>query len=210
MHICALLAFYTLIVVLTLLHVKHIFEHIIFHLKSTRMRKRIPTLLFFLLLYLHQQAQGIAPNVLNMGGGYLNAGYFQYEFSVGEMAAIETMTGSANIVTNGFLQPLTDRPFGNNTSSSWSNDEIKIFPVPTRGRIEIDILSKQKGRVTMRLSDGVGAIIKTEAFDYVGLGRVVIWDITTLASANYYLSIKLDPFPGSVDKSGGYKILKVN
>jgi hypothetical protein len=114
------------------------------------------------------------------------------------------------MVTQGVLQPLTDRPFGNNTSSSWSNDEIKIFPVPTRGRIEIDILSKQKGRVTMRLADAVGKIVRTESFDYVGLGRIVIWDITTLASANYYLSIKLDPLPGSVDKSGGFKILKIN
>lgn len=174
------------------------------------MTKRILLFAFFLAIKISIQAQGIAPNVLNMGGGYLNNGYYQYEYSVGEMAAIETMISPGNIITNGFLQPFTDRPFGNNTSSSWSNDEIKIFPVPTRGRIEIDILSKQKGKITMRLSDASGKTIRTELFDYAGLGRIVIWDLTNVASANYFLSIILDPLPGSVNKSGGFKILKIN
>ena len=174
------------------------------------MRKAILLLPLFLLIMSSTQSQGIAPNVLNMGGGYLNNGYYQYEYSVGEMAAIETMIVPGNIITNGFLQPLTDRPFGNNTSSSWSNDEIKIFPVPTRGRIEIDILSKQKGKITMRLSDASGKIIRNEVFDYAGLGQIVIWDLTSVASANYFLSIVLDPLPGSVNKNGAFKILKIN
>lgn len=173
------------------------------------MKTRITLLLTFLLSSLFIRAQGIAPNVLNMGGGYLNNGYYQYEYSVGEMAAIETMV-SANIITHGVLQPLTDKPFGNNTATSWSNDEIKIFPVPTRGRVEIDILSKQKGRISMRLTDGAGRTVRTAAFDYVGLGYIVTWDLSNVASADYYLSITLDPSPGSVNKSGGYKILKVN
>lgn len=156
------------------------------------------------------RAQGIAPNVLNMGGGYLNNGYYQYEYSVGEMAAIETMVSSSNIITNGVLQPLTDKPFGNNTATSWSNDEIKIFPVPTRGRVEVDIISRQKGKVQMRLVDGAGRIVRTDAFDYNGLGHITTWDLSNLASADYFLSITLDPLPGSVKKSGGYKIVKIN
>lgn len=169
-------------------------------------------LVLFTLLFLGQQqyGQGIAPNTLNMGGGYLNAGYFQYEFSVGEMAAIETLSGASNMVTQGVLQPLTDRPFGNNTASSWSNDEIKIFPVPTRGRVEVNILSKQKGRITIRLANASGSVVRTESFDYVGLGKIVNWDLTALSSTAYFLSIKLDPLPGSVEKSGGYKIVKIN
>lgn len=173
------------------------------------MKTRFTFLFIFLLSSFFLRAQGIAPNVLNMGGGYLNNGYYQYEFSVGEMAAIETMV-SSTIVTNGVLQPLTDKPFGNNTSTSWSNDEIKIFPVPTRGRVEVDIISKQKGRVTMRLTDATGRVVRSAAFDYIGLGSITVWDLSNLSSADYFLSITLDPLAGSVKKSGGYKILKVN
>lgn len=173
------------------------------------MRTRFTILLTFLLSSFFSRAQGIAPNVLNMGGGYLNNGYYQYEYSVGEMAAIETMV-SASIITHGVLQPLTDKPFGNNTATSWSNDEIKIFPVPTRGRVEVDIISKQKGRVVMRLTDAGGRVVRSASFDYIGLGSITVWDLSNLASADYFLSITLDPSPGSVKKSGGYKILKVN
>jgi hypothetical protein len=154
--------------------------------------------------------QSISPTALNMAGGYLNGGYYQYEYSVGEMSVIETLTGSTNMITHGVLQPLTDKPFGNNTASAWSNDEIKIFPVPTRGRVEVDILSKQQGRVRMQLVDGLGQVIRTAEFDYAGLGNIQIFDITTLASANYSLRITLDPKPGFVKKSGAFKILKIN
>jgi Secretion system C-terminal sorting domain len=174
------------------------------------MKIRLPVCALLLFCINSVNAQGIAPNVLNMGGGYLNAGYYQYEYSVGEMAAIETMISSANIITNGVLQPLTDKPFGNNTSSSWSNDEIKIFPVPTRGKVEIDILSKQKGKINMQLVDAVGRVVRSTSFNYVGLGSITTWDLSSLASADYFLRITLDPQPGSVKKSGGYKILKVN
>jgi hypothetical protein len=174
------------------------------------MKLKILSTFILLLCVFYVSAQGIAPNVLNMGGGYLNAGYYQYEYSVGEMAAIETMSSPSNIITNGVLQPLTDKPFGNNTSTSWSNDEIKIFPVPTRGKVEVDILSKQKGKINMQLVDGAGRVVKSASFNYVGLGSITTWDLSYLASADYFLRITLDPQPGSVKKSGGYKILKVN
>lgn len=156
------------------------------------------------------QAQSNAPFIQNMGGGYLNAGYYQYEFSVGEMAVIETLNNSSNILTNGVLQPLTDKPFGNNTASAWSNDEVKIFPVPTRGRVEVNLLSKQQGRIQMQLVDGLGHTVLTEEFDYNGLGSITVWDISRLASANYSLRIRLNPKAGSVKKDGAFKILKVN
>jgi hypothetical protein len=155
-------------------------------------------------------AQSISPAVSNMGGGYQNAGYYQFEFSVGEMAVIETLNNGSNILTNGVLQPLTDKPFGNNTASAWNNDEIKIFPVPTRGRVEVNILSKQQGRIVMQLVDGMGQIVLTEDFDYNGLGSITVWDLSRLASANYSLRIALTPRPGSVKKSGAFKILKIN
>jgi hypothetical protein len=154
--------------------------------------------------------QSIAPTALNMGGGFLNGGYYQYEYSVGEMTVIETLTGSSNLITHGVLQPLTDKPFGNNTAAAWSNDEIKIFPVPTRGRVEVNVLSKQQGRLRMQVIDGMGNLVRNAEFDYAGLGYIQIFDLTTYSSGVYSLRIVLDPKPGSVKKAGTFNILKIN
>ena len=156
------------------------------------------------------RAQSNAPFIQNMAGGYLNAGYYQHEFSVGEMAVIETLDNGSNILTNGVLQPLTDKPFGNNTASAWSNDEVRILPVPTSGRVEVNLLSKQRGRIRMQLVDPMGHVVLTEEFEYNGLGSITRWDLSRLASANYSLRITLDPKPGSVKKSGAFRILKIN
>jgi hypothetical protein len=155
------------------------------------------------------RAQSISPATTNMTGGYLNAGYYQYEYSVGDIV-IETLISAGNIATNGVLQPLTDKPFGNNTASAWSNDEIKIFPVPTRGQFEVDVLSKQRGRLRIQLVDGAGHVLSSVEADYYGLGRIERFNISNAASGTYHLRITLDPLPGSVKKSGAFSILKVN
>jgi hypothetical protein len=174
------------------------------------MKKILPLFLFYLFSTLLTTAQSITPQTINISGGYVNTGYYQLEWSVGEAAIIETFTTTGAMITNGVLQPLTDKPFGQNTATTWSSDEIKIFPTPTKGNFEVDIISKQQGILKMQLVDGLGQVIKSLEYNYYGFGKIERFDITRLSSSNYYIKITLSPFPGFAKKSGAYKILKVN
>jgi hypothetical protein len=158
-------------------------------------------------------AQTITPATLNISGGYINLGYNQFEWSVGESSVIETLTQTGingAILTNGVLQPLTDKPFAQSVSNNWSNDEIRIFPSPTTGNFEVDILSKEQGQLTIQLVDGQGRSIKSVQYAYYGFGKIERFNITQHASSNFYLRVTLSAFPGFADKKGSFKILKIN
>jgi hypothetical protein len=174
------------------------------------MKKTLPLFLFYFFSTLYSTAQSISPQTINISGGYVNTGYYQLEWSVGEAAVIETFTTPNAIITNGVLQPLTDKPFGQNTANNWSSDEIKIFPTPTKGNFEVDILSKQQGILKMQLVDELGQVIKSLEYNYYGYGKIERFDITRLSSSNFYIKITLSPFPGFAKKSGAFKILKIN
>ena len=55
--------------------------------------------------------QTAAPYITNVAGGsyHTDTSYAQYEWSVGELAVIETYTSANIIITNGVLQPCTDK-----------------------------------------------------------------------------------------------------
>ncbi len=168
---------------------------------------------FFLLFVFHTLtiAQSITPQTFNVCGNYVNAGYYQFEWSVGEMSITETFENSIfGYLTNGVLQPLTDNPTFSFIDNNWNRDEIRILPSPTTGLFEVNILTKQQGRLEIQLVDNLGQSIKTISDYYYGIGRIERFDISRYASANYLLRISLSPNPGYSAKKGGFKILKIN
>jgi hypothetical protein len=175
--------------------------------------KQILHLVGFVLVLLKSNAQTISPQTLNTSGGYINLGYHQIEWNIGESSVIETFiqnTINGAILTNGVLQPLTDKPFIVNEINKWANDEIRIFPNTTTGNFEVNILSKQQGLLYMQLVDALGANLKKVSYYYYGYGNIERFNITNLASGTYFLNVQLSPFPGNVKKAGSYKIIKIN
>jgi hypothetical protein len=154
-------------------------------------------------------AQTVTPAVLNTTGGTNFFTFYRFEWSFGEAMAIETMSASNIIVTNGVLQPGTHNPATNNNTGAWDRDEIKVLPNPTPGMLEIDFFSKQSGKVTMNLYDESGRFMGSKQFDYYGTGRIEKWDLGRYASGLYFLNIQLAPTGNSVAKKGSFKIEKI-
>ncbi len=65
-------------------------------------------------------AQNIEPAIINTTGGAYTQGGITYEWSVGELALVETMINSKASITNGLLQPLLP--------SQTLTDGFLIFP----------------------------------------------------------------------------------
>lgn len=174
--------------------------------------KRKALLSFFLsgIFLTHISAQSVSPQVINTTGGTYSFGYTIIDWNVGEMALVNTIQ-SANLqvlVTNGFLQPFVDN-FDVNSTNTFGPEEVRVFPNPTTSYVEIDFLTKQKGRVRFKLYDGLGQMMYQKEFYSFGYGRIERINMDRWSSAEYYLHIVLEPEAGSVGKKGSYKIIKL-
>lgn len=70
------------------------------------MRHSLLILLLMLFTAAHSLAQTLGPAVVNTAGNTATQSGVIYEWSVGELALVETMVNSDAIITHGFLQPL--------------------------------------------------------------------------------------------------------
>lgn len=171
--------------------------------------------LFFLtvgiLLSLSSYAQSVSPATLNSTGGTYIFTNYRFEWSFGESMAISTMTNAnSNVfVTNGILQPNTHNPATIDNTGTWNRDEIRILPNPTQNVIEINIFSKQQGKIIMNLYDESARFVGTKQFDYFGNGIIQKWNLSQYASGMYLLNIHLQPTGTSVAKKGAFKVIKI-
>jgi hypothetical protein len=173
--------------------------------------KRTITLAILFFLLFHCSAQSIAPSVINTGGGSFQSGYYQFEWSIGELALIGEMSNTNNslVITNGFIQPFIHYPATNNINNIFGNDEIKVFPNPASSYVEINFLTTQKGRITLSFYDGAGRKILSVADSYYGVGLIKRIPVSHLPNEVYMLHVDLDPYTGSSSKKGIYKIVKI-
>src|SRR5215211_1218335 len=153
-------------------------------------------------------AQSITSSVINTSGNSYTEGYYSLDWSVGEMAIIESMNAAngSNVITNGFLQP---NGLAAITGRNFDADEIKILPNPTYDNFEINLLTTQQGNINIQVFDGNGKNIFTRRTVSYGVGSIERFSLTRFAAGAYYIKIELYPVLGSVRKTGTYKIVKL-
>jgi hypothetical protein len=155
--------------------------------------------------------QAITQQVINITGNSYQKDRFVVDWSVGELAIINEMK-SANgsyLLTNGFIQTITDQPNFASLNTAFGKEEIQILPNPTRDILEIDFLTNQTGAVKFQLYDILGQLLVTREFYMYGYGQIQKIDMTTFKAGMYTLAIQLNLFRSSVLKSGSYKIVKI-
>jgi Secretion system C-terminal sorting domain len=170
-------------------------------------------LFFFLLIILTRtdgNAQSVSPATVNVTGGTNMFTHYRVEWSVGEEAAVETLGNGNIIVTQGLLQPYTHNPATVFTGTGWGIDEIRIMPNPTRDWIEIDLLSKDQGKISFTLINSSGQVMLRKQFDYQGTGRIEKMDMGRYPAGAYFLEIHLEPTGNSTRKKGAFKIIKIS
>ena len=175
------------------------------------MKKTIAIVIVFFFLY-RCYSQSNSPCVINSAGGSSQSGYYQFEWSIGEMALIGQMNSSDNssIITNGFIQPYILYPARINTHNIFSSDEIKVFPNPASDYVEINFFTKQKGRITLNFYDISGKIIYSGAVQSDGVDLIYRIPVNHLPANVYMLYVILDADNGYTSKQGAYKITKVH
>jgi hypothetical protein len=164
----------------------------------------------------------LAPAVLNIGGGSaLISPSFMVDWSIGESTIIETfygenaypnsIVGTKWNVTSGILQPFDkNHIIFDYTKPTWTKEEIRLYPIPTRNMVYIDFRSYTTGKISMQLLALDGRLLGIKEFYNTDATSLQSWNLANLASGVYHLKITLSSGEGKILKQGTFKIEKIN
>lgn len=162
---------------------------------------------------------GVVPAVFNVAGGTYDApnSYYRFEWSFGEMLMIESYANadSTLILTQGVLQPCTDKITKSPHVLIFDKGDYSLFPNPTQGQFEVNFFVRTAGRMSLQLIDATGRILEKRQYDYNGCCRIEHYDITRYPDGVYYVIADLKPFtnrPGDnleVVRHSGFTVIKV-
>jgi hypothetical protein len=191
-----------------------------FIIKNTSMKRNLTLALMSmaLLFCIRGQGQSITPFTLNASGGTFDnpSSYTRYEWSFGELVLTDTYTapGGNLILTQGILQPCTDKVSGEYEMLLFGVNEWKIFPNVTTGKFELDFFLITPGQMELQLTDAMGRVINTRRFQYHCCDRIERYDISNMPSGVYFINARFTPERGNiaevfrVRREGTFKVVK--
>lgn len=180
---------------------------------------------FLALSFCHAQVpstspfNGVVPAVLNTAGGTFdnNSSYYRFEWSFGEMLMIDSYApaDSALILTQGVLQPCTDKINKSPHVLIFDKGDYSLFPNPTSGKFELNFFVRTSGRMSLQLIDATGRLLEKRQYDYNGCCRIELFDLTKYPNGLYYVVADLKPFTNragdnlEVIRHSGFTVVKI-
>lgn len=153
------------------------------------------------------QAQPVKyTTAINSAGGTANIGGNNYEWSIGEMALVNTGNGSNIIVTQGVLQPaqasggVTDAPI---------NNHISVFPVPSKSIVHLQYDFPSAGNLHYELMDITGKSLLKNNLVTDGRKDKQTIDLERFANGSYMLHVNFTDAGGNQSASS-FKVEKIN
>ncbi len=133
-------------------------------------------------------------------------GAFNVDWSLGEMALVNTSVNGNLVVTQGMLQPARDFK----TSVNLSDIKLSIYPNPTMNISFADLtITNQIGEMEARVYNMVGTLVSTQSFNVTGSGRYRM-DFSPIPSGMYMLSIRYATKYSTDVRTQTYKLTKLN
>jgi hypothetical protein len=173
------------------------------------MQTRIWAGLFFLFASIAGKGQSISPSVINAGGATSHARSFSLEWSIGEIALVNTMQAPDErlMLTNGFLQP--DKFDRLQPSQAFTKEEVTILPNPTRGQVAVWINTREQGFFTLSVHDAAGKELFRKKGGSFGSNVVERFDLTAHPAGSYFVVINLNRLWSFGTKQGTFRVVKL-
>jgi hypothetical protein len=165
-------------------------------------------------------AQSTAPQVINVAGGSYDDhnSYYRFEWSIGEMTLIDMFApaDSSLLLTQGVLQPCTEKIGLSYLSTIFADGEYRLFPNPTAGKFELDFFVREIGMMELQLTDSYGKVLEKRKYEYSGCCDIQYFDLTRYPAGTYYVIAHLTPIPGRTRVDGaqvlrhsGMRVIKI-
>ena len=157
------------------------------------------------------KAQEGSSVTVNAGGGGFKNDQFQVEWSIGELARIDSRVSDDRtfLVTQGILQPEHGRQLIMVSDPGFAAGEVRILPNPVRTLLQVQFSLRQAGKIRSLLFGTRGEQVFRNEFHYYGYGYTQSINMMQLAAGTYYLYVELEPVAGSIRK-GSFKIIKID
>src|SRR5262249_26317934 len=115
---------------------------------------------FILLLYsLSAGAQSTTPTVVASSGGFFSNSAGMLSFTVGELAAVTTLSSPNNFLTQGFQQPSDFGVFVPPVKDE--NFSVNVYPNPSTGLFNLTINASASMKLQLAIYDMLGKQIAT-------------------------------------------------
>jgi hypothetical protein len=140
----------------------------------------------------------LSPQVIASQGSTFKNGQFEISYTIGELAAVSTLTATEQILTQGFQQP--DKytiAFVEDVNSAWNVD---LFPNPVNDIINLKFQTEVYAEFDAKIFDAAGRIISAFANLKCLPGSVQFPISTQGFSAGAYL-IRINSKSGNIQKT---------
>jgi len=159
--------------------------------------------------FLNAQVPAVTPSILNSAGGSYDdrSSYFRFEWSFGELVLIQTFSSNDSSIhlTQGFLQPCTDKVEASPLIVLFEKNDYKLFPNPTTGKFELNFFIRTNGQMSLQLVDAIGRVLEKRTYQYDQCCHIEFFDLSRYANGVYYVMAELKP---DKPRSDGLKILR--
>lgn len=144
-------------------------------------------------------AQKLGPEVISTGGGFYSSSSGSLSISVGEMTAVNTISNSANIFTQGFQQPLG---FTTGIETYAANTNFTFFPNPVSSNLFIEANTETVEDIEFHVFSSIGQTITVSLLQKSE--KIWVLDVKDLPEGLYFVQVK------SGDNTNSFSIRKID
>jgi hypothetical protein len=127
--------------------------------------KKIVLLFFICAFSLSLRAQYLTPFVVSTSGAFFSNGAGMLSTTIGELAAVTTLSGGSNFLTQGFQQPWDfNVSIPEMTENGFAFD---VYPNPSKGNFTLALNSGKDSKVVVKVYDVLGKTVYFESMNHI-------------------------------------------
>ena len=168
------------------------------------------------LLCIFLATKGYSQQTINVTNHSAKINGMLFEYAIGEMTLISTDKNNQLIVTQGFLQPITQQSStslamnaSENVTDMLNDSPIKVYPNPSSNIVFIETIEPNKTNIIYQLFDALGKEIFQKEIQWEAGPNKYALDLKSFAAGSYYLMIHKKSSTG-ISLNTSFKIQKTN
>lgn len=133
------------------------------------------------------RAQSLTPFVVSTSGAFYSNGAGMLSTTIGELAAVTTLSGGSNYLTQGFQQPWD---FSTSIPEIHENGlAFEIFPNPSSGQITLSLNTERDSKLAVKVYDVLGKTVYFESISHTAGYASYEMNLEKVAEGVYMLEV---------------------